>query len=75
MLRAARRGAALILVLLFIPFALSNRQIVVLAFWPVEGVLEMPLYLLVVAVLALGVFLGGCVHLRARQRGSRAGAE
>ena len=50
MLRLARRVAVLVLTLLFIPFALSNRQSVALAFWPFEGVIEVPLYLLLVAV-------------------------
>ena len=63
MLRLARRIAVLILALLFIPFALSNRQGVALAFWPFEGVVEVPLYLLLVAVLALGIVLGGLVRL------------
>lgn len=40
MLRLARRVAVLVLTLLFIPFALSNRQSVALAFWPFEGVIE-----------------------------------
>ena len=63
MLRLARRIAVLILTLLFIPFALSNRQGVALAFWPFEGVVEVPLYLLLVAVLALGIVLGGLARL------------
>ena len=63
MLRLARRVAVLVLTLLFIPFALSNRQSVALAFWPFEGVIEVPLYLLLVAVLALGIVLGGVARL------------
>ena len=63
MLRLARRIAVLLLTLLFIPFALSNRQGVALAFWPFEGVVEVPLYLLLVAVLALGIVLGGLARL------------
>lgn len=63
MLRLARRVAVLVLTLLFIPFALSNRQSVALAFWPFEGVIEVPLYLLLVAVLGLGIVLGGFARL------------
>lgn len=63
MLRLARRAAVLVLALLFIPFALSNRQGVALTFWPFEGVIEVPLYLLLVAVLALGIVLGGLARL------------
>ncbi len=66
MLRRVRRAAALIVALLFVPFALSNRQDVALAFWPFEGALEAPLYLLLVAVLALGVLLGGLGRLTGR---------
>ena len=75
MLRLARRVAVLALTLLFIPFALSNRHSVALAFWPLEGVIEVPLYLLLVAVLALGIVLGGFARLverlGARERSRR----
>ena len=70
MLRLARRTIVLAVAILFIPFALSNRHPVALAFWPFEGVIEVPLYLLLLAVLALGIVLGGLVRL-AEQLGAR----
>lgn len=39
-------------------FAVSNRDSAALAFWPLPFVVELPLYLLVFAALALGFIVG-----------------
>ncbi len=66
MLRFLRRLTFVVLALLFIPFALSNREPASLRFWPFEGMIEVPLYLLLLAVLALGILLGGLARFAGR---------
>jgi uncharacterized integral membrane protein len=51
-------------------FALSNRETVVLAFWPLLDGLAMPLYLAVLVPLIAGFFIGSLVQ-RLRRRRSR----
>ena len=52
------RALFLLFVLLGVLIAVSNRQPVQLALWPLPHVVVMPLYLLVVALLLLGVLAG-----------------
>ena len=59
MLRILRRVLLLAAVLLFIPFALTNRGLVEVGYWPFETAIEMPLFLLLIATCALGAVLGG----------------
>ena len=42
-------------------FAIDNRHSVSLGFFPFEGVIEAPLFLVVVAFILLGILLGGVV--------------
>jgi uncharacterized integral membrane protein len=48
---------ALVLVL----FAVSNREAVSVALWPLPAVVELPLYLVVLGTLVLGFFVGQLV--------------
>ena len=52
-------------------FAVSNRESVTLAFWPLPFVLDLPLYLLVLAALALGFVAGELVAWFAGRRWRR----
>ena len=64
---------ALIAVLLAL-FAASNRADVALALWPLPFVLELPLYLAILATLAIGFVAGGLsawVSGRRRRREAR----
>lgn len=58
MLRILRRVLLLAAVLLFIPFALTNRGRVEVGYWPFETAVEMPLFLLLIVTCALGAVLG-----------------
>lgn len=53
-------------------FALANRTDVVVSFAPLPTEIELPLYLLVLLVFALGVLAGGVAHwlAAARHRGT-----
>ncbi|MDR3424109.1 MAG: lipopolysaccharide assembly protein LapA domain-containing protein [Alphaproteobacteria bacterium] len=42
-----------------VSFALSNRQNVAVAMWPIDGGLQEPLYLIGLAPLAFGLVIGG----------------
>ncbi|MGA9865826.1 MAG: lipopolysaccharide assembly protein LapA domain-containing protein [Acetobacteraceae bacterium] len=59
-------------------FALSNREPVVLKFWPTDLALEVPLAGAVLAVAAVAFLLGACIvwlsELRVRRRARRAEA-
>lgn len=59
-------------------FALSNREPVVLKFWPTDLALEVPLAGAVLAVAAAAFLLGACIvwlsELRVRRRARRAEA-
>jgi|GEM_PF-2398189 len=48
-----------VLVALFIAFAISNRDVVMLSFAPLPYTAEMPKFLLVLICVAIGVILGG----------------
>lgn len=73
------RGFFIFFVLLGVLIALSNSQQVQLALWPLPHVVVAPLYLLVVALLFLGVLagfgLGWWASRHARRRGREAAAE
>lgn len=53
-------------------FALANRELVAVSFSPLPLELELPIYLLVFLVLAIGVLVGGSSHwlAAARRRGA-----
>ncbi|HEY5301793.1 MAG TPA: lipopolysaccharide assembly protein LapA domain-containing protein [Acetobacteraceae bacterium] len=59
-------------------FALSNREPVVLKFWPTDLALEVPLAGAVLAVAAVAFLIGACIvwlsELRIRRRARRAEA-
>jgi uncharacterized integral membrane protein len=52
------RALFLLFILIGVLIAVSNRQPVQLALWPLPHLVVMPLYLLVIAVLLLGVLAG-----------------
>jgi uncharacterized integral membrane protein len=52
-------------------FAGSNREIVALAWWPFGFVLELPLYLALLAALVLGVLIGAAAAWHAGRRWRR----
>ena len=74
------RGLFLLFILLGALIAVSNKQVVELALWPLPQLLVMPLYLLIIALLLAGVLAGlglgwwAARHhrRRARERGSEA---
>jgi uncharacterized integral membrane protein len=74
------RGLFLLFILLGALIAVSNRQVVEVALWPLPQLLVLPLYLLIVALLLAGVLAGlglgwwAARHhrRRARERGSEA---
>jgi uncharacterized integral membrane protein len=47
------------LALIFVVFAISNRQVVELNFWPFGIALSLPLFLLALGMLAVGALAGG----------------
>lgn len=47
------------LILLLLVFALSNREMATLSFWPFEVAVSLPLSFMLVACLVLGLLLGG----------------
>jgi hypothetical protein len=75
------RFLVLLFVLVGVLIAVSNAQPVSLALWPLPHVIVTPLYLLVVALLLLGVLAGLIIgwwagrHHRRRGRESRAEAD
>ena len=73
------RGFFLLFVLLGVLIAVSNAQPVQLALWPLPQVVVAPLWLLVVALLMLGVLagfgLGWWASRHARRRGREARVE
>jgi len=74
------RALLLLFVLLGALIAVSNRQTVELALWPLPQVLVLPLYILIVGLLLAGVLAGLALgwwaarhhRRRARERGSEA---
>lgn len=72
MLRTLRRAFLLAAVLLFVPFALTNRGRVAVGYWPFEGAVEMPLFLLLIAACALGAVLGELFRRPGTPRGPSA---
>jgi len=61
----------LVVAVLLMLFAVSNREIVSLAFWPLPAEVDLPVYLLVLAALfagfvvgAIAVWIGGHRHRR-----------
>jgi hypothetical protein len=84
MIRKAVAALVLALLLLFAAFATANRQFVTVSFDPFDqahpaSVVALPLYLLIVVLLAIGVVLGGCAAWlgqgKWRRRARRAQAE
>jgi len=75
------RGLLLLFVLVGVLIAVSNSQLVTLELWPLPQGIVAPLYLLVVALLLLGVLAGLIIgwwagrHHRRRGRESRAEAD
>jgi lipopolysaccharide assembly protein A len=57
-MRAAFWLFVLVVAALLAVFAASNRESVSLAFWPLPFLVELPLYLVVLATLALGFVIG-----------------
>jgi uncharacterized integral membrane protein len=48
----------LVLILLALAFAISNRQAATISLWPFDAQVEAPLYLLTLGILLLGLLLG-----------------
>ena len=48
----------LVAAILFIPFAVSNRDSVAIGFWPLPFLVDLPLYLLVLLLLLAGFIIG-----------------
>jgi uncharacterized integral membrane protein len=66
----------LLLAVLLALFAASNRETVALGLWPLASVLQLPLYLVVLAALLLGLgagVLGGWIAGGERRREARRG--
>jgi uncharacterized integral membrane protein len=54
------RAGALVLAIFLVLFAVSNRQRVIVEFWPLPFVADAPLYLLCFAGFLLGALVGAC---------------
>jgi uncharacterized integral membrane protein len=69
---------ALVVVLILVVFALSNREAVSLGFWPTDYSAQVPLSAAILVGMALAFFLGAAViwveHLGLRRRARRAEA-
>ena len=67
---------ALIVVLILVVFALSNREAVSLGFWPTDYTAQIPLSAAILVGMAVAFFLGAAVvwveHLGLRRRARRA---
>src|ERR1700746_1628361 len=76
-MKAVRWTATLVAVVLFVPFAVSNREPVSLGFWPLPFLVDLPLYLLVLLLLLAGFVIGAAAtgiagrHLRRELRHRR----
>jgi uncharacterized integral membrane protein len=51
----------LVIILLAVCFALSNRQSAAISLWPMAGIIQAPLFLLSLGTLIFGVFVGGVI--------------
>ena len=61
----------LVAAILFIPFAVSNRDSVAIGFWPLPFLVDLPLYLLVVLLLLAGFVIGAAATWIAGRRTRR----
>ena len=57
-MRILYRAGFLVLAIFLILFAVSNRDTVSVAFWPLPFLVDMPLYLLCVLSLVIGTLIG-----------------
>jgi lipopolysaccharide assembly protein A len=57
-MRAVSWGVTLLVAVVAIPFAVSNRQLVSLGLWPLPFLVDLPLYLLVLLMLLAGFVVG-----------------
>lgn len=67
-MKAFRWVAILVAAGLLIPFALSNREPVLLGLWPLPFLVDLPLYLLVLMVLLAGFVIGAAATWIAGRR-------
>lgn len=80
--RALGAIVTLPLTLLVIAFALSNRGLVAIGLWPFDDLIELPVYLLALGMLAIGFLAGAALaslgtlsaRYRARREAKRAAA-
>jgi uncharacterized integral membrane protein len=66
--KAVYWAVTLVATALLIPFALSNREPVSLGFWPLPILVDLPLYLLVLALLLAGFIIGAAATWIAGRR-------
>jgi uncharacterized integral membrane protein len=67
-MKAVYWAVTLVFAVLLIPFALSNREPISLAFWPLPFLVDLPLYLLVLLLLFAGFVSGAAVTWTAARR-------
>jgi putative membrane protein len=58
--RVFRRSVAFLGAIVLILFAVSNRETISLALWPLPFLVDLPLYLLFFLSLLVGFLIGGC---------------
>jgi uncharacterized integral membrane protein len=57
-MRFLRRAAMLVVAVVLVVFAISNRSSVALGLWPLPDAVELPLYLVILACLLVGFVVG-----------------
>jgi len=67
-MKAIYWAVTLVVAVLLIPFALSNREPISLAFWPLPFLIDLPLYLLVLLLLLAGFVSGAAATWIAARR-------
>lgn len=70
-MRVLGRALLLVIAVLLIVFAVSNREVVSLAFWPFPFLVEAPLYLLFFVTLLIGGLIGSATAWLAGGRNRR----
>jgi putative membrane protein len=58
--RVLRRSVVFLSAIVLILFAVSNRETISLALWPLPFLVDLPLYLLFFLSLLIGFLIGGC---------------
>ena len=67
-MKAVYWAVTLVAAALLVPFALSNRELVSLGFWPLPFLVDLPLYLLVLSLLLAGFVIGAAATWIAGRR-------